>query len=103
MEFPTDPEATQATLAGQVDAEVTDAAVASTLVNDNSVAVKITSTELLYPIPVGLAVKKGNTELKEQIEQSLDAMKSDGSYDKLLTTYNLEAPDDAAVQEALEN
>lgn len=101
QEFPTDPEATQALVSGQVDAQVNDAAVATTLGENGNVKIKITSDELLYPIPVGLAVKKGNTALEDKVEQALEDMKSDGSYDKLLKQYNLKAPDDAAVSKAL--
>lgn len=103
MEFPTDPEATQALISGQVNAQVDDAAVATTLGKNSDVKVKITSTELLYPIPVGLAVKKGNTTLRNSIVKALDSLKQDGSYEKLLKQYNLKEPDDNAVKKALGN
>jgi ABC-type amino acid transport substrate-binding protein len=100
-EFPTDPEATQALISGQIDAQVDDAAVATTLGKNADVSIKITSDELLYPIPVGLAVKKGNTKLESDIKKALEDMKADGSYAKLLKQYNLKEPDAAAVQQAL--
>jgi polar amino acid transport system permease protein/polar amino acid transport system substrate-binding protein len=100
-EFPTDPEATQALLSGQVDAEVTDAAVASTLEKNTGGKVQLSSTGLLYPIPVGLAVKKGNDALAKKITDALGAMRADGSYDSLLKKYNLAPPDQAQVDQIL--
>jgi ABC-type amino acid transport substrate-binding protein len=100
-EFTTDPEATQAMISGQVDAQLTDAGVASTLGDNADVAVEISSTELLYPIPVGLGVEKGNTELVEKLETALQALKDNGTYEELLQQYNLSAPDGAQVEEIL--
>ena len=102
-EFTTDPEGTQALLSGQVDAQLTDAGVASTLESATDNAVRISSTDLLYPIPVGLAVKKGNSDLAEKLLAALEAMKADGSYAALLSEYNLAEPDAAQVAEILGN
>ena len=100
-DFGTDSEATQALLAGQLDAQVTDAAVARSVVDANRAALRISSAGLLYPIPVGLAVTKGNTALAVQIQGAIEAMRSDGTYQGLLDRYNLAPPDDAAVTTAL--
>jgi polar amino acid transport system permease protein len=100
-DFGTDSEATQALLAGQLDAQVTDAAVARSVVDANHGTLRIGSTALLYPIPVGLAVAKGNTALADEIRGAIAAMRSDGSYQALLDRYNLAPPDDVAVAKAL--
>lgn len=100
-DFTTDPEATQALLSGQLDAQVTDAAVAASLIAETGDRVEISSTSLLYPIPVGLAVAKGQDELRSQIEATLEAMKTSGAYQALLDAYNLEEPDQAQVDAAL--
>ncbi len=100
-EFPTDPEATQALLSGQVDAEVTDAAVAKVAVDKTSGELEITSDELLYPIPVGLAVKHGDEDLATQIREALDKLRASGEYQELLDKYNLKAPDQAEVDKIL--
>lgn len=50
---------------------------------------------------MGIAVAKGNTELAEQLQGALDQMRADGSYQALLDQYNLQAPDEDAVREAL--
>lgn len=100
-EFATDPEATQALISGQVDAQVTDAGVASTLGKETSGKVRITSHDLLYPIPVGLAVKKGNTKLRDQLKTALKSLVASGEYGKLLKKYNLEPVDESQVKSIL--
>lgn len=100
-DFTTDSEGTQALMSGQVDAQVSDAAVAKTAVDTSGGRITITSDELLWPVPVGIAVAKGNTELADQLIAALDQMQQDGSYQALLDKYNLEAPDDASVAAAL--
>ncbi len=90
-DFPTDPEATQALIANQVQAQVTDAAVAANVI-DAQKGLAITSNELLYPVPVGLAVAKGDDELRTRLEEGLDALRANGEYQKLLDQYNLSEP-----------
>jgi polar amino acid transport system permease protein len=101
-DFTADSEGTQALLAGQVKAQVTDAAVAKTAV-DSTTGLAITSKELLFPVPVGLAVAKGNSSLEQQLRDGLAAMKSRGTYQQLLDKYNLAEPSDAQVAVALGN
>jgi ABC-type amino acid transport substrate-binding protein len=103
LEFETDPEATQALISGQVNAQITDAAVASTLAKKTEGAVEVSSKQLLYPIQVGLAVRKGNTTLAKKITAAFAVMKSNGTYQALLTKYNLAAYDQAAVDSILGN
>lgn len=100
-EFPTDPEGTQALISGQVDAQISDAAVAAQLNSSTKNKVKVSSTSLLYPIPVGFAVKKGNTALKNKITQGLEKIKKNGQYKTLLKKYNLGAVDQAQVDKVL--
>jgi ABC-type amino acid transport substrate-binding protein len=100
-EFPTDPEATQALLSQQVDAQLTDAAVAKAAVDKLGGKIKIASTELVYPIPVGLAVKKGNNALAQQLKKGLNELRASGKYQALLGRYNLRPPDMAQVAKVL--
>lgn len=100
-EFPTDPEATQALLSGQVDAQMTDAAVAKTAVEKSKGRLSLSSQELVYPIAVGLAVQEGNAEMQQALTDGLEAMKASGKYDELLTKYNLEAVDPAVLEESM--
>lgn len=100
-EFATAPEATQAIRAGAVEAQFADAAVAQLAVENTGGALKITSDELIYPIPVGLGVNSGNPELKEAIAAAIEAMKESGEYEEILSKYNLSPPDQDAVDAAL--
>ncbi|NVN00406.1 ABC transporter substrate-binding protein [Arthrobacter sp. SDTb3-6] len=100
-QYPTDPEATQALLAHQVDAQMTDAAVAKTVVGKTNGAVAMTSTKLIYPVAVGLAVRKGNTQLANGLTAGLAAMKASGAYAKLLKQYNLDPVDPAVLAQSL--
>ena len=43
------------------------------------------------PVPIGIAVPKSNTVLREQLKKSLDAVIADGSYLKILRKHGLES------------
>lgn len=88
-EFTTDPEAAQALLSGQVDAQLTDAAVAKATAEKTKGRLVVTSSQIIYPVTSGLAVKKGNTALKATLTKALAALEKSGAYQKLLTRYNL--------------
>ncbi|MFD1211933.1 ABC transporter substrate-binding protein [Arthrobacter sp. GCM10027362] len=100
-EFPTDPEATQALLSGQVDAQMTDAAVAKTAVEKAKGRLSLSSRQLIYPIAVGLAVQEGNAKMQQALKDGLEAMKASGKYDELLKKYNLEPVDPAVLEESM--
>lgn len=100
-EFPTDPEASQALFAGQVDAQMTDAAVAKTVVDKSNGRLHITSTSVIYPIAVGLGVQKGNTEMKTALEKTIDSLTKSGKLAELAKKYNIEPADPAVVAESL--
>lgn len=100
-EFATAPEATQAVRSGGVEAQFADAAVAQLAVENTGGALKITSEELIYPIPVGLGVNSGNPELKDALAGAIEAMKESGEYEEILSRYNLSPPDQEAVDAAL--
>lgn len=100
-EFATAPEATQAIRAGAVEAQFADAAVAQLAVENTGGALKITSDQLIYPIPVGLGVNSSNPELKEALAAAIEAMKEAGEYEQILSKYNLGPPDQQAVEAAL--
>lgn len=99
-EFPTDPEATQALLAGQVDAQMTDGAVAKVAAEKSKGRVQLSSTELIYPIAVGIGVQKGDQGMHDAISGAIEQMKESGSYDSLLQKYNLEPVDPAVLEES---
>lgn len=88
-EFATDPEGTQALLSGQVDAQVTDGAVAKAAADKTGGKLTISSRELIYPVQSGLAVKRGDTALKKSLTDALAELKKNGTYARLLKKYNL--------------
>jgi polar amino acid transport system permease protein len=100
-DFTADAEGTQALMANQIDAQVTDAAVAKSAVDLNPGKLVISSSGLLFPVPVGIAVSKGNDQLADQLRTGIDKMKADGQYQALLSKYNLKQPEQAQVDAAL--
>ena len=99
-EFTTDPEASSALKAGQVEAQITDGAVAKGLV-DQTPSLQISSTELLYPVPVGIGINSQKPALAKAVNDALMRLKKSGAYDQLLQKYNLGQTDPALVKVAL--
>lgn len=102
LEFPTAPEATQALLSHAVDVQFADALIAKNTVEKAGDRLEITSDSLIFPIPVGLGLHKGNTELKEALESAIEAMKKSGEYQRWLDKYNLEPANEEQVKAALQ-
>ncbi len=100
-EFPTSPEAAQALLAKAVDVQFEDAAVARITTDKLKGRITISSTTLIYPVVIGLAVHKGNDALLAQLRQGFTAMKDSGEYQTLLAQYNLAEPSAAEIAQAL--
>lgn len=100
-EFPTSPEAAQALLAKAVDVQFEDAAVAAITAEKLKGRITLSSQTLIYPVVIGLAVRKGNDALLKQLDQGLAAMKASGDYQTLLSRYNLGEPSPTDVAQAL--
>ncbi|MCO4877403.1 ABC transporter substrate-binding protein [Paraburkholderia caribensis] len=100
-EFETSPEAAQAVLSHAVDAQFEDSAVAQITANRLGGRVAITSTVPLYPVVIGLGVKKGNDALLSQLKTALASMKSSGEYAALLKQYNVAEPTGGDIALAL--
>ena len=100
-EFPTSPEAAQALLAKAVDVQFEDAAVAAITAEKLKGRITLSSQTLIYPVVIGLAVRKGNDALLKQLDQGLAAMKASGEYQVLLSRYNLGEPSPTDVAQAL--
>jgi polar amino acid transport system substrate-binding protein len=80
-----------------------DAAVAKITVEKLQGKTVISSNELIYPVVVGLAVRKENPALLQELTGALSQIKQDGSYGKLLARYNLAEPNAAEITAALGN
>ncbi|MCX9155954.1 ABC transporter substrate-binding protein [Niveibacterium sp. 24ML] len=84
--FPKDTDAQQALLAGRVDAWVTDRFVAKAAVERNAGAGLVTG-ELLFVERVATVVRKGNGELRDQLNKALAEIKADGTLKKISEKY----------------
>ncbi|EIX9327931.1 ABC transporter substrate-binding protein [Klebsiella pneumoniae] len=93
QEFPTAPEASQALLSKNIGAQLEIAPAAQIIVDKSRGRLGISSTRLVYPLPLGIYVAKGNTELAEAIKATLAALKANGQYAALIKKYNLESID----------
>ncbi|HBR1487132.1 TPA: ABC transporter substrate-binding protein [Klebsiella quasipneumoniae subsp. similipneumoniae] len=93
QEFPTAPEASQALLSKNIGAQLEIAPAAQIIVDKSRGRLGISSTRLVYPLPLGIYVAKGNTELAEAIKATLATLKANGQYAALIKKYNLESID----------
>ncbi|MEX7613274.1 ABC transporter permease subunit [Klebsiella pneumoniae] len=94
QEFPTAPEASQALLSKNIGAQLEIAPAAQIIVDKSRGRLAISSTRLVYPLPLGIYVAKGNTELAEAIKATLATLKANGQYAALIKKYNLESIDE---------
>ncbi|MNN94059.1 Bacterial extracellular solute-binding protein, family 3 [compost metagenome] len=78
-----------------------DPAVAKITVEKLQGKTVISSSELIYPVVIGLAVRKGNQALLEELTTALGQIKQNGSYGELLTRYNLAEPNAEEISAAL--
>ena len=98
-EFPTSPEASQAVLSHAVDAQFEDAGVAKAAADKSG---KLTLTSgIIYPVVVGLAVKKGNSELVNELKSAISKVETSDEFKTLLKKYSVATPNDAEINAAL--
>lgn len=90
--FPTDPETTQALLSHAVEAQVTDHAVATGVVEKLRGRAVISSKTLLYPVLNGIAIRKGDSAVREALIEGMEQFKQTPEYAALLDRYHFEAP-----------
>ncbi len=100
-EFPTAPEVTQALLSGAIDAQVEDSAVLADAARKVNGRIVVTNDEQLYPVIIGLGLKKGNEDLAVVINDAIATLQANGEYDALLEKYNVSAPTDEEFQAAV--
>ncbi|MGJ8581451.1 MAG: transporter substrate-binding domain-containing protein [Psychromonas sp.] len=89
QEFPTAPEVTQAMMSGNVQAQLEIAGAAKMFVERTKGRVEITSNTLVFPQTLGIYIKQGNDQLKAELEKAMAEIKADGSYQQLITKYEL--------------
>ncbi|CAK9886772.1 MAG: putative ABC transporter arginine-binding protein ArtJ [Candidatus Erwinia impunctatus] len=87
-EYPTDPQTTQALLSHAVEAQITDVAVAQAAVSKLGGRVEITSKTLLYPVLVGIGVRKDDPAIKAAITEGLKKFSQTAEYQALFARYH---------------
>ncbi|QIG49056.1 ABC transporter substrate-binding protein [Nordella sp. HKS 07] len=101
QEYATSAEAVQALFSRGVDVVFDDAGVSQAAVITAGDRLRITSDEILFPVVMGIAVKKGNTALAERVDTELKALIASGEYVELLKKYNLAMPTPEEIQKSL--
>lgn len=89
LKFGTDPEAVQALIAGQADAEIADFPVAAYSAQLSGGKLEIIPNQI-EPGAYGIAVRKAS-DLADALQQAMDAIRKSGKYDEILEKWNLEA------------
>lgn len=89
-EFPTTAEASQALMSGNIQAHLEISAAAQMIIDKARGRIVISSQKALYPQTLGIYIKKGNTELAEQLRSAVEAWKKSSEYGEILKKYNLE-------------
>ncbi len=88
--FPKDTDAASALKTGKVDAYFGDSPVVAYYISKNPSAFQITTAPtVVNPIPVGMAVRKSDTELKAAVQKAVDAMYADGTMKKILGRWQM--------------
>ncbi|PZN09118.1 MAG: basic amino acid ABC transporter substrate-binding protein [Bacillota bacterium] len=80
--FQSFPDALQEVANGRADATILDEPVAYYYVQTQPDQYEIVG-DVLQPMPMGIAVPKGETELVQALQQALDELKADGTYDQI--------------------
>jgi polar amino acid transport system substrate-binding protein len=84
--YPKDTDALQALLGGRVDAWITDRFVAKSALSKNA-SEGLKAGEMVFVERDAMILKKGNTELREQLNKGLAAIKADGTLKAISEKY----------------
>jgi polar amino acid transport system substrate-binding protein len=88
--FPKDTDAANALKTGKVDAYFGDAPVVAYYIEKDASSFTFGGSPI-NPIPVGIAIRKSDTELSGAVKQAVDGMYSDGTMAKILKKWQLSA------------
>jgi polar amino acid transport system substrate-binding protein len=86
--FPKDTDAANALKTGKVDAYFGDAPVVAFYIQTDPAAFAIGGTPV-NPIPIGMAIRKSDTQLQSAVKAAVRAMYADGTMDKILKRWKL--------------
>ncbi len=102
--FPTDPEATTEVQAGRADVLFTAREVAVFRAKQAAgAALEVASKQILFPVAVGIAVRKGDTQMAAAFKAALDKLSANGQLQSELSKFGLEPADPATVQASLKS
>lgn len=88
--YPEQKDAIQAIMAGRVEARLEDSTSAG-YYQVTSEGAQVVVGEPMFPLPLGVAVRKGDTATAEMMQAVFNAMIADGSYAEILSNYQLDA------------
>ena len=88
--YPEQKDAIQAIMAGRVEARLEDSTSAG-YYQKTSGGKQVVVGEPMFPLPLGVAVRKGDTATAEMMQAVFNTMIADGSYEQVLTGYQLNA------------
>lgn len=88
--FQTDPEAVQALISGQADAEMADFPVAAYSAQKSEGELEIVPNQI-EPAPYGIAVRQTSKPLSDALTKAFAEIKKNGKLDEILKKWNLEA------------
>lgn len=86
--FDTNPAAVEDLRTGGSDAELADFPVAFVDAEASDGDLEVLDTQV-QPEPYGIGIRKDSTELKEVLEQALEAVRASGEYDRILESWTL--------------
>ncbi|URN90277.1 MAG: ABC transporter substrate-binding protein [Pseudomonas protegens] len=97
-EFDTDAQVTQALRSRSVDVEFMDSVVAASLLKKFPGNYEVTSTELIYPVLIGIAISPQNKELFAAVNKAFAQTRKDGTYEVLADAYGMSTVSDAEIE-----
>src|ERR687888_2747780 len=86
--FPKDTDAANALKTGRVDAYFGDSPVVAYYIEKDPSSFAIGGNPV-NPIPIGIAIRKSDTDVQAAVKQAGDAVYADGAMDKILTKWKL--------------
>jgi polar amino acid transport system substrate-binding protein len=86
--FPKDTDAASALKTGRVDAYFGDAPVVAYYISQSPDSFTFGGAPV-NPIPVGIAVRKADTQLRDGVKKAIDAMYADGTMKKILAQWKM--------------
>ena len=90
--FPKDTDAANALKTGRVDAYFGDSPVVLYYISQDPDSFEVAENpEVVNPIPVGIAIRKSDTQLRAAVSKAIDAMYADGAMKKILARWKMSA------------